>query len=808
MAQSIQSLPNPNFQMSGMGTIANSVVSRKKIKIPMTNPTTVSGVRGSQAAQQSYIYFDIADNECYINLKNLVFVTEMTFNGWKDVNVPVCFDGSVQSIIASFSIGTSQGLKIEDHSNYSLYASLIETITETPDEKDWSQQHYSVWDKQSDVYRGQNMYTDQTLSVVDDRCLRPGVTYRIHMQICHASLPSKAAYLPLFIFRNGIRFQFNFESVYKAFTVDRGMSMSDAITIPIDNPSTKTEIAGREEDSIENNQYVNFTDAQFPCYAQFFNFFILGGRTALSGTTRPPEPADTPVINTSRNIEGRDYSPPLPDGAHPSLVNYQTLWLRSSVAAMILGKLPACDAATLTYIPVKFYRKRMADGTNEKELVWSGLMARRHYSWVNSGRYEHNAKKDQNALIGVAAGINSDTSTRSLILQCRPNNDNGTFMLRNGITPDNDGTDATDAPWVVGFYLYGDYEGNMAPFNYSSTGDEPAVNALPGLLAYMGNSQYEMQVFPSSAFVADYDSPKSSDRLVYPISSSILHPMGGFLKYAGATDASPNWSYTLNRSELIMDLVKPAADDFARVQAAFTSPTGIPWALDRVLYRKTSLKVSTGVVQVGVNISVRSLRNILICFQDSCFDLEPATSFRYFGNLLTSFLRYGISQAEVVVGGQVYPVYPMLLRGQLQSTDIQNSAHLIELKSMMGNTSSKGMNTAMTLDAQKSDHRLYTAFAPLDFSETDVLQLADALGSGGYVLDADKFIMGFSLKKDDIQSFVTGIDTSQSGAVHINIYFNDNNNRKWPSDRSVDCHTYFVCDEVFTAQNDSNLSRY
>lgn len=807
MAQSIQSLPNPNFQMSGMGTIANSVVSRKKIKIPMTNPTTVSGVRGSQAAQQSYIYFDIADNECYINLKNLVFVTELTFNGWKDVNVPVCFDGSVQSIVASFSIGTSQGLKIEEHSNYSLYASLIETITESPDEKDWSQQHYSVWDKQSDVYRGQNMYTDQTIPAYDDRCLRPGVTYRIHMQICHASLPSKAAFLPLFIFRNGIRFQFNFESVYKAFSVDRGLSMGDALTISIDNTSSGTSVFTANNANFVNGVYTGIIDTQLPLLSKFFNFFVLGGKNSLAGNVRPPVPANTPANNAAGVVDVNLYAPNTQVGWHPSLSSYHTLFLKSSAAAVLLRKIPPTEKDCLTYIPVKFYRKRSADGTNPKELVWSGLIARRNLVQGVAGIYENNARKELYPTLGLGAG-NSD-SINGMILQGRADGDNtATFIIRNGLSADSATTTTVNAPYFVGFYICSDYEGNMAAFNHNSAGDNPAVNAMAGLLMYMANSAYELQAFPSSAFVANYSGVLSTARSVYPACGTILHPMGGFLKYAGATDASPNWSYTLNRSELIMDLVKPAADDFARVQAAFTSPTGIPWALDRVLYRKTSLKVSTGVVQVGVNISVRSLRNILICFQDSCFDLEPATSFRYFGNLLTSFLRYGISQAEVVVGGQVYPVYPMLLRGQLQSTDIQNSAHLVELKSMMGNTGSKGMNTAMTLDSQKSDHRLYTAFAPLDFSDTDVLQLADSLGSGGYVLDASKFIMGFSLKKDDIQSFVTGIDTSQSGAVHINIYFNDSANRKWPSDRTVDCHTFFVCDEVFTAQNDSNLSRY
>lgn len=808
MAQSIQSLPNPNFQMSGMGTIANSVVSRKKIKIPMTNPTTVSGVRGSQAAQQSYIYFDIADNECHINLKNLVFVTELTFNGWKDVNVPVCFDGSVQSIVASFSIGTSQGLKIEEHSNYSLYASMIETITESPDEKDWSQQHYSVWDKQSDVYRGQNMFTDQTITAYDDRCLRPGVTYRIHMQICHASLPSKAAFLPLFIFRNGIRFQFNFESVYKAFTVDRGMAMGDALTIPMENTSSSASVFTANNANYVNGAYVAIIDTQLPVLSKFFNFFILGGRNSLAGTARVANPAGSPAVDNPALIAPDQYVPIEPRGGHPSVYNYHTIWLKSSAAAVLLRKIPATEKDCMIYIPVKFYRKRSADGTNPKELVWSGLIARRHFVQGLGGVYESNAKKELYPTLGLVAGQASD-SINSLILQGRTDGDNtGTFIVRNGTSINSGTTTTVNAPYFVGFHIYGDYEGGMAAFNHTSTGDNPAVNSLAGLFMYMLNSGYELQAFPSSAFVANYAGTLSSARSVFPLGGTILHPMGGFLKYAGTTDVSPNWSYTLNRSELIMDLVKPAADDFARIQAAFTSPTGIPWALDRVLYRKTSLKVSTGVVQVGVNISVRSLRNILICFQDSCFDLEPATSFRYFGNLLTSFLRYGISQAEVVVGGQVYPVYPMLLRGQLQSSDVQNSAHLVELKSMMGNTGSKGMNTAMTLDSQKSDHRLYTAFSPLDFSETDVLQLADSLGSGGYVLDASKFIMGFSLKKDDIQSFVTGIDTSQSGAVHINIYFNDSSNRKWPSDRTVDCHTFFVCDEVFTAQNDSNLSRY
>lgn len=787
MAQSITSVDNPNFKMAPLSTIANTIVQRRKIKIPMTNPTTISGVRGGRSAQQSYMYFDMADNECFVNLNNLVFVTELTFTGWGELPIPIAFDPSIQSIIASFSIGTSQGLKIEEHSNYSLYASLIETITETPDEKEWSQQHYSVWDKQSAVYRGQNMFTDNTRGVNDDRCIYPGRRYRIHMQICHASLPSKAPFLPLFIFRNGIRFQFNFESVYKAFVADVGLTLSQGIELPMVN--FYEGLVGHVSDIQSGGTATGFsntlsiTDLGFPWRVDRANWFILHGTNELNDTVTAPNPAlaDGGGAVTATN----NYRPPVAPASAPPISSYATLWITNTHGW--LGRIPRAGVNQMVYIPVKFYRQSSDQGASFKTLVWSGLAAREHPKYSDAAD-----PFDDSEIYGSTGRVayNVGATPLGMMMWATPGG-SVTFAKNPNIA-------AVNSKPFIGFHLYGDYENNIAPFQFTNI-DTLSLNMVRG--------QYSMELFPQDCFTGGFSLAGSIKPT--PLMKSTLHPTAGLWYRSIMPNSTPDWSYVLDKSELIMDLVKPAADDFAKVQAAFTSPSGIPWALDRVLYRKNTINVSGGVVQVGVNISVRSLRNILICFQDPTFDLETSKSSRYFTNHLSSFLRSGLSQAEVVVGGQVYPIYPMLLRGQLQGTDVQNPAHLIELKSMMGNVSKKGMNTAMTLDSQKSDARLYSSWGSFDITEAQLLALTEANDHGSYIVDASKFILGFSLKKDDIMSFVTGIDTSQSGAVHINLHFNDTSaNRKWPEDRRLDCHTYFVCDEIFTAQNDGNLVRY
>lgn len=819
MAQSISTVPNPNFGVAPLSTIANTIVQRRKVKIPMTNPTTVSGIRASGNAVQSYIYFDIADNECFINLANLVFVTEFVFKGWDDTPVRIGFDPSIQSMIASFSVGSSQGLKIEEITNYSLYASLLETITESPDEKDWSQQHYSVWNKQSTgAYRGQYIPMDHTQGE-DDRVLFPGKKYRIHMQVCHSSLIKKAAYLPLFIFRNGIRIQFNFESVYRCMYVPRALNFESRSLIPMHSGI----VANRAAAGILYPSEISF-------------FFTKGCSDYATRTDVAPSPAYDAATQISTSLN--TYVPPrqfkdvgndtteTPAYMFPSnMESYQSVFIAAEALTGIT-ELTKAPFGTLC-IPVKLYRKITATTPGQgilgdKILFWSGVLVRltpsvQIVNIANNGTKQNlfSATVGSNAyrsLMGdrslptfapdMTVEVPSLVAVDALLSRLLPAN-NADFAGSAAVTVAN--SNAATTKQFIGFHMISNdiQNGVITPFGRTQTPQQiwTSVNAAGS------SDNYFLEIFPKDGYVfpnCNFTKPP------IPLSGSWLHPTAALMYHNGKTSA--NWSYSLDRSELILDLVKPAADDFAKVQAAFTSPTGIPYALDRILYRKTSFNVSGGVSQVGVNISVRSLRSILLCLQDESMTLEPATSdSRYCTPLLTSFLRCGLSQAEVVVGGQVYPIYPMMLRGQLSTTDEQNPAQLIELKSMLGNMAPKGMNTAVTLESCKSGHRLYTAWGDMGISDADLLAIQNQAGNipvGASVTDASNFIIGFSLKKDDIQSFVTGIDTSQAGAVHVNLYFNDTTNRSWPSTRRVDCHTFFVCDAIFTAQNDGNLVRY
>jgi hypothetical protein len=76
-------------------------------------------------------------------------------------------------------------------------------------------------------------------------------------------------------------------------------------------------------------------------------------------------------------------------------------------------------------------------------------------------------------------------------------------------------------------------------------------------------------------------------------------------------------------------------------------------------------------------------------------------------------------------------------------------------------------------------------------------------------LDASKFILGFSLQKDDVNNFATGIDASQSGSVQLKLYFEDPNYvRRVSANASLDIHIMMTCDAVFTKQNDADLVRF
>jgi hypothetical protein len=76
-----------------------------------------------------------------------------------------------------------------------------------------------------------------------------------------------------------------------------------------------------------------------------------------------------------------------------------------------------------------------------------------------------------------------------------------------------------------------------------------------------------------------------------------------------------------------------------------------------------------------------------------------------------------------------------------------------------------------------------------------------------YYVDSSSFMLGFSLSKDDSNTFAAGIDSSQAGSITLNLFFRDDD----PGvalNRNIIVHIWGLCDAVFTIQNDANLVRW
>lgn len=804
MSQVVQPVPNPNFSVKPLTTVAPSIVSRRQIKVPVNNPGAYGHNRSSI---QSEATWDIADNECMVDLANIVLVADIT-GLWSDDYVSPLLDAGVSGLIARLTIGTSQGLKIEEIQGYSQFASIIQSYTTDAQRAERAIQEGLNFVNAVDKEKGAITFFDSPGAYQGNCYIDPKYPQRLHIRFHHSSFMQNMRYLPLFLLRNGIRISVEFENVHKAFTYSLSPSIQSMQKIPM--VSNAPLYARGDGDG--NGQ---------------MNFFVSSGSQDLAGNT---------VAGTDSGGTFNIFQPNMSTRLHRLHESFghravHTIWFPRKLAQEIYVKLvggyfptnaPVGNHTDFQANCVPFFIREKGINT--------------YYGLITACALDYGIGDLEP---GTGTKINNTDDRFDGTYDAPTAQLNGDEMVlgRRFLSLTTAG-----AKRFANFNVDTDVAGQeiWVPFNIEVPADTlpywRKVNTTASFdlqFQYLSNSEVELLLDWNHKFSAPPNTA-DGDALVadYPVIKAIrnfpLHPqiaakLNPHIKTIG-------WDYRLNNLELLLDLVKPSAADFGKYMQAFQAPSGIPVAFKRILYQSKEITSTTaGQVQFTLPFSVRSMLGCVIVFTDQMLGQDSSDWTKTTYPMLSSFMRRGLTRAELQVGGQVFPVYPMYTRRPTDNSE-NTLAQILELERFFGIKSSMGFNPSFSEDALR-DTRNYLLCGPFDktstaLDDTTATSLAkdyystiqkektsagdptnETVAQTPSIVDSSKFILGWSIAKDDVASFATGIDTSQSGTVVVNLYFDDTDPWAWYQ-RKIQAHFHIVCDAVCTFQSAANLVRY
>ncbi len=806
MSQVVQPVPNPNFSVKPLTTIAPSIVSRRQIKVPVNNPGTYGHNRSSL---QSEATWDIADNECMVDLANIVLVADIT-GLWSDDYISPLLDAGVSGLIARLTIGTSQGLKIEEIQGYSQFSSIVQSYTMDAQRSERALLDGTNFITAFDKEKGANTFLDSPGAYQGNCYIDPKYPQRLHIKFHHSSFMQNMRYLPLFLLRNGIRISVEFENVYKAFNYSISPSIQSMEKIPMNESAPRYSINTLTHGAGE------------------LNWFVSSGTQTLDGTAIAPVEANDATTIFQPNMTTKLHK----TNAIYGMRAVHTIWFPRTLAKKIYAKLvgeflPPAGTITDAVNGHIVHRQNCVPFYIREEGINT------YYGLITACKIDY-AQADF-LPAADATNIDNDAARFAGTFDAPTAQANSTIIVTA-----REFTDATKrfAYWTTATSQAG--KEIWVPFNIEVPADTlPYWRSVSNLAAFnrqfhfQSNAEVEMLIDWNSRFsvynnttyggtLAGFrDIPKALRKL--PIHPQIAAKLIPHLKTTG-------WDYQLKNLELLMDLVKPSAADFGKYMQAFQAPSGIPIAFKRILYMSKEISSTTaGQVQFTLPTSVRSMLGCMIVLTDQMLGQDSSDWTKSTYPMLSSFMRRGLTRAELVIGGQVFPVYPMYARRPTDNSE-NTLAQILEVERFFGVKSSMGFNPSFSQDALR-DTRNYLLAGSFDRTSVNLddstgtslalnqysAQSSQNTASGVYstqtvaqtpsIVDASKFILAWSIAKDDVASFATGIDTSQSGTVVVNLYFDDTDPWAWYQ-RKIQAHFHILCDAVCTFQSAANLVRY
>lgn len=242
------------------------------------------------------------------------------------------------------------------------------------------------------------------------------------------------------------------------------------------------------------------------------------------------------------------------------------------------------------------------------------------------------------------------------------------------------------------------------------------------------------------------------------------------------------WNYTIQNIRMIVDMCQPSSDVFSEYSRAFQSRIGIPYAMTRLITVDRTFDVgTTGSQQFTIPISARSLKSLLITFDDPYFQSFSRTDGlgRFYTPFLSSFMRRGLVNLTLTIGGATKPEY--VLRFDRNG----GVEHIVEASSAFGVPFVTGFTPQFSKDALAPTRSYYTASqfdqqigALIGYwgNRTDPAssiegQTVSPLSNGIDYIDSHKFIIGIPLSRTDKFSFASGLDSTMSSSLVLTATF-------------------------------------
>lgn len=858
---SVQSVANPNFTVPPLTTTASTIVSRRKVQVPVNFPTTY----GHNKSSKPYVAtFDLSDNEAFVDLFNLVLQIDFTptwstsissssSSNWPGFSsqspylpelVP-SFDQTVQALISRLRIGTSQGTVIEEISGYNKWVNIVDAYSRTATFKEQNLRQKSDYSKDIEKDRGLNPYLDGLYTDIGNSAPPSGVTRRLFIHFDHASFINKTRFLPLFLFRNGIRFEIEFEDVNRAFVYEIAAkppiyrtpqmvglplaysAVSTTSVIPWNKawfvgPGPHYSNGAQNTETGASTTYAAATNNSQ--YTTNYGYPRLNG-TAGGATEYAVIPVQFSVGRAASTIFSSSF-PAIKNMLYTNVPQTNTILNEVSkrVDAMNVRSVLGLASGSLfsdylvntfVVIPIQFYENNV--------LMWKGftmIALQNLYSAIGTGtsvwKTPYSATFNPNTTFWVRMDSITTPGTYTF-----------TFTKGTGGTNDSTGQGA-------GIESYGAWP----MFNWD------CMEALAAQVPYkVLDTPTQFQNYMANAHLLeaemriDYDNVQTiyintattlinTNAATAHLSSNSLRRRNPLFQHIESMvnygRSLLTWDYAIDNVQMVLDLVKPATDDYGAFVSQFSTPQGIPYPYKSVLYHSRTLTAGySGEQQIQVPFACRSLSSLLIVLQDPYANNTGSSLTRTQFPHLSSFMRRGLTRAVVTIGGTDFPLY------RLQMDKAGGIEHLLEAESVFGKTATNTFEPSFH-GSSLGPIRNYLLAGNFELGASQIQTLAAAKTNPPLVtsairdasslsyIDSSRFILGISFNKDDQNNFVTGMDTTQSGSVFVKLTFQQDaaptisgstNDPGADLQRNCVVEVYGMCDTVFTLQNDASLKR-
>lgn len=758
MSQKVNAVPDASFSVPPLTTTAGTRVSRRRIKVPCNYPGTNYGHNG-QSALPSVVTFDIADNESFLDMDKSMIVLDFKPEFFANESVVshyhhIAFDGSSQALLARVRIGNSQGLIIEECQAYGTWSNIMDSYAQSHDQTEHHLLDRSSADRNDAKY--QKSFGSSELSAVS---LRSHKYQKLFLRFKHSSFLKSCRMIPLFLMRNGLRFEIEFENVYKSLT----RQLSPNWVGPYFASQHGQKNLGDGNNLVLYDWWFHRSLGQ---PALPYTNLIIRSNSKLAADLNLRELL---LSNFNRVLDQSN-----------NQINTVAVSKKCNGGLTIPMKVEYVDDMGSSHVLVQFLG--VLD-FNIYELSLNGEI-------VNPSSLQNTDKKQYHLLQG-------------------PTNDT---VGDNTLGPN----EIETSTWGYLIRISSTYEGFYTPMRNVSGAPKTAFLPYSDKSISIYFDSTDKAIVPSTA---DPSIGSTYAHRIYANNDTTVTWTATNLaeqpRYAHWSIGNSVWNYSVKNVEMVCDFVKPSSEVFLQFQQSFQAPAGIPYAYKRVLYHTRVLNPSDGLQQISLPISVRSLRGIVCVLSDKLAWAPSSDHTSKSFNSLSAFMKRGLIRAQLVIGGQNYPSYDLNLteNGVEQIPELECLFNVAGLGSFNPNFDQRELQSSRNylVGTGKSA----SGVNPFDGGWSDVTPSYAANTSYGFqeYHDTSKFVLGLSTMKKD-GDFVTGVDTSQAGSVSLNLFFKRSQDiaNMFPGDggnnRDIFVQVFCLADAVFTLQNDANLVRY